>query len=85
MFQWIRNPKGRLIKVNILQEPNSKLNISLNPMEHPKGEQHSQYLVERNPNAYRSMRGYIHPLWVSAPSNIVPLTNAQYGSTYNPS
>ena len=38
MFQWIRNPKGRLIKVSILQEPNFELNISLNPMEDPKGE-----------------------------------------------
>ena len=61
MFQWIINPKGRLIKVSILQEPNFELNISLNPMEHPKGEQYSQYPVERNPNAYRSMRDHIHP------------------------
>ena len=41
MFQWIRNPKGRLIKVNILQESNFELNISLDPMEHLEGEQHS--------------------------------------------
>ena len=85
MLQWVRNPEGKLIKVSILQEPNSELNISLDPMEHPEGEQHSQYLVERNPNAYRFMRDHIHPQWVRAPSCIVPLTNAPYGSTYNPS
>ena len=34
MFQWIRNPEGKWIKVSILQEPNSELNISLRPMEH---------------------------------------------------
>ena len=54
-------------------------------MEHLEGEQHSQYPVERNPNAYRSMKDYMHPPRVSAPSCIVPPTNAPYGSTYNPS
>ena len=47
-------------------------------------EQHSQYPVERNPSAYRSMRDYKHPPWVSAPFYTVPPTNAPYGSTYNP-
>ena len=40
MFQWIRNREGKLIKVSILQEPNSELNISLRPMEHLEEEQH---------------------------------------------
>ena len=40
MFQWIRNREGNLIKVSILQEPNSELNISLRPMEHLEEEQH---------------------------------------------
>ena len=32
MFQWITNPKAMLIKVSVLQEPISELNISLNLM-----------------------------------------------------
>ena len=42
MFQWIRNPEGKWIKVSILQEPNYELNISLRPMEHLEEEQHGQ-------------------------------------------
>ena len=34
MFQWIRNPKGKWIKVSVLQEPNTELEISLRPMEY---------------------------------------------------
>ena len=85
MFQWVRNSKGRLVKVNFPQEPDSRLNLNTDQMEHLEGEQHSQYPVERNPNAYRSMRDYMHPPWVSAPSYIVSSTNAPYDSTYNPS
>ena len=72
-----------MIKVNVLQKSNSELNISFNQMEHLEGEQHHQYPVERNPNAYRSMRDYRNPPWMSAPFYSVPPTNAPYGSTYN--
>ena len=41
--------------------------------------------MERNPNAYRSIRDYKNPPWVSAPLCTVPQTNASYGSAYNPS
>ena len=41
-------------------------------MEQPLEEQQSQHGVQRNPNAYRFMRGQIHPLRVSALSCIVP-------------
>ena len=41
-------------------------------MEPPPEEQKSQQGVERNPNAYRSMRDHIHPPRMSAPSCIVP-------------
>ena len=85
MFQWIRNPEGRFIKVNILQEPNSKLNISLRPMEHLEEEQHGQYPVERNPNTYRSMRDYRNPPQMNVPSCMVLPTKAPYGNAYNPS
>ena len=40
MFQWVRNCEGRLIKVNVLQESNSELNISFDQMEHLEKEQH---------------------------------------------
>ena len=85
MFQWVRNSKGKLIKVSVLQESNSELNISFDQVEHLEGEQHCQYPMERKPNAYRSMRDYINPPWVSAPSYMVPPTSTLYGSTYNPS
>ena len=85
MFLWVRNSEGKLIKFSVLQEFNSELNISFNQMEHLEGEQHNQYLVERKPNAYRSMRDYRNPPWVSAPSYMVPPTNAPYGNAYNPS
>ena len=85
MFQWVRNSEGRLIKVSVLQESNSELNISFDQMEHLEGEQHCQYPMERKPNAYRSMRDYINPPWVSAPSYMVPPATTPYGSTYNPS
>ena len=82
MFQWVRNSKSRFIKVSVLQESNYELNISFNQMEHVEVEQHGQYPVERNPNAYRSMRDYRNPPWMSAPFCSVPPTNAPYGSTY---
>ena len=43
-------------------------------MEPPPEEQQSQQGVERNPNAYKSMRDHIHPPRMSASSCIVPLT-----------
>ena len=81
---WVRNSEGRLVKVNFLQVPDSGLNLNFDQMEHKEGKQHNQYPVERNPNAYRSMRDYRHRPWVSASSCMVPLTNAPHGSTYNP-
>ena len=71
---WVRNSEGSLIKVSVLQESNSELNIFFNQMEHLEGEQYDQYPVERNPNAYRSMRDHIHPPRLISPSCIVPPT-----------
>ena len=85
MFQWIINPKGKWIKVSILQEPNSELNISLRPMEHLEEEQHGQYPLEINLNAYKSKRDYRHSPWMSVPSCMMPPTNALYGNSYKPS
>ena len=85
MFQWIRNPEGKWIKVSILQEPNFELNISLRPMEHLEEEQHGQYPLERNLNAYKSMRDYRNPPWMSVPSCMLPPTKAPYGNSYKTS
>ena len=39
MFQWIRNPEGKWIKVSVLQEPNTELEISLRPIDYLEEEQ----------------------------------------------
>ena len=72
MFQWFRNSKGKLVKISILQESHSKLGLNLNTMEPPLDELQSQHGIERNLNAYRSMRDHIHPPRISARSCIVP-------------
>ena len=59
--------------------------LNCDKMEPPHEEQHNQYLVERDLNAFRSMRDYRNPPWVSAPSYMVPSTNSPYGNAYNPS
>ena len=72
MLQWVRNLEGRLVRISIPQGAYSESRLNLDQMEYLEGEQHSEYLVERDLNAYRSMRDYRHPL-----------TNAPYGSIYN--
>ena len=47
------------------------MSLNTGQMEPPPEEQHSQQGVQRNPNAYKSMRDHIHPPRVSAPSCIV--------------
>ena len=74
MFQWFRNLKGRLVKISIVKESDDGLGLNFNTMEPPPEEQQSQQGVERNPNAYSSMRDHIHPPRMSAPSCIVPPT-----------
>ena len=54
-------------------------------MEHLEEEQHGKYPLERNLNAYKSMRDYSNPPWMSVPSCMVPPTNAPYGNSYKPS
>ena len=72
MFQWFRNSEGRLVKISIIQESYFELGLKLNTMEPPPEEQQSQQGIERNLNAYRSMRDHIHPSRMSVPSCIVP-------------
>ena len=85
MFQWIRNPEGKWIKVSVLHEPNTELEIGLRPMEYLEEEQQSQQPLERNLNAHKSMRDYRNPPWMSMPSCMVTPTTAPYGNSYKPS
>ena len=74
MFKWTRNTKGRLVKTSVPQESDCEVNLNFNLMEPPHEEQQSQQGIERNLNAFRSMRDHIHPPRMSAPSCIVPPT-----------
>ena len=71
MHHWDRNTTGRLERTRAIQEQGCEVSLH-NQMEPPPEEQQSQQGVQRNPNAYRSMRDHIHPPRVSAPSCIVP-------------
>ena len=48
------------------------MGLNYNQMEHIRGQQYSEYPMERNPRAYMSIRDYRNQ-WLSSP----------YGSTYN--
>ena len=61
MFQWDRNTTGRLERINIPQEPVFEVGLNSDQIGPPHEVQQSQQGVERNLNAYRSMRDHIHP------------------------
>ena len=71
-MQWERNTAGRLERTTALQEQGCEVSLDSNQMEPSPKEQHSQQGVQREPNAYISMRDHIHPPRVSAPSCIIP-------------
>ena len=73
MHHWDRNTTSILERVSAPLEQGYEVSIDNGQMEPPPEEQQSQQGVQRNPNAYRSMRDHIHPPRVSAPSGIVPL------------
>ena len=70
MHHWDRNTTGRLERVSSPCE----VSLQSGQMEPPPVEQQSQQGVQRNPNAYRSMRDHIHLPRVSGPSCIIPPT-----------
>ena len=72
-MQWDSNTAGRLERLSAPIEQGCEISLHTNKMETPPEEQQSQQGVQREPNAYRSMRDHIHPLRVSAPSCIIPL------------
>ena len=74
MHHWDMNTTGRLERVIAPLEQGCEVSINSGQMEPPLEEQQSQQGVQRNPNAYKSMRDHIHPLRVSAPSCIIPPT-----------
>ena len=59
------------MKTSVPQESDYAVNLNSDLMEPPHKEQQSQKGVERNLNAFRSMRDHIHPPRMSAPSCIV--------------
>ena len=74
MHHWDRNTTGRLERVSAPLQQGCEVSLQSGQMEPPPEEQQSQQRVQRNPNAYRSMRNHIHPPRVSTPSCIIPPT-----------
>ena len=72
MNHWDRNTTGRLERISAPQEQGYEMSLNSEQMELPLEEQQSQQGMQRNPNAYRTMRDHIHPSRVSAPSCIMP-------------
>ena len=72
MHHWDRNTAGRLERVSAPIEQGCQVSLNCEKMEPPPEEQQSQQGVQRDPNAYRSMRDHIHPPRMSAPSCIIP-------------
>ena len=71
-MQWDRNTTGKLERLSAPVEQGCEISLHSNQMEPPPEEQQSQQGVQREPNAYRSMRDHIHPPRVSSPSCIIP-------------
>ncbi|RVW21145.1 hypothetical protein CK203_116217 [Vitis vinifera] len=64
MPNWIRDSRGRLVK---LETPHNKeLELGLNIMEATPEDQHSHHGHQDNPNAFRSMRDRMYPPRMSA-------------------
>ena len=74
MHHWDRNTTCRLERVSAPLEQGCEVSLNTNQMDPPPKEQKSQQGVQRNLNAYKTMRDHIHPPRVSAPSCIVPPT-----------
>ena len=72
MHQWDIDTSGRLQRISTPIEQGCEVSVHSKNMEPLPEEQQSQQGTPVNPAAYRSMRDYIHPLRVSAPSCIIP-------------
>ena len=60
MHHWDRNTVGLLERVSAPVEQGCEVSLNCEQMEPPPEEQQSQQGVQRDPNAYRSMRDHIH-------------------------
>ena len=72
MHHWDRNSVGILERSSAPQEQSCEVSLKSQQMEPPPEEHQSQQGIQRNPNAYRTMRDHIQTPRVSAPSCIVP-------------
>ena len=72
MQHWDRGILGRLQRVSAPVEQRYEISVHSDQMDPLPEEQQSQQGTPVNPTAYRSMRDYIHPPRVSAPSCIIP-------------
>ena len=72
MHHWDRGVLGRLQRVSTPTKQGCQVSVHNEQMDPPPEEQQSQQGAPMNPTAYKSMRDYIHPLRVSAPSCIIP-------------
>ena len=72
MYQWDRNTACRLERIGSPKEQGYEVSLNSDQIEPPPEEQQSQQGIQRDPNAYRSIRDHIHSPRVSAPSCIMP-------------
>ena len=95
MFQRVRNSEGWLIKVSVLQESNSELNISFDQLEHLEDEQHCpwvsapSYMVPSATTPYGSTYNpswgnHTNSSWEPRPPQYAPPASPYYASTPQP-
>ena len=72
MHLWDRNTTGKLERVSAPLQQGCEVSLQSGQMEPPPEEQQSQQGVQRNPDAYKTMRDHINPPRVSASSCIIP-------------
>ena len=76
MHLWDRDTSGRFQRISTPVEHGCEVSVHSENMDPLPEEQQSQQGTPVNPTAYRSMRDHIHPPRVSAPSCIIPPTEA---------
>ena len=72
MHHWDRDISGRLQRICTPTEQSCEISVHSEQMDPLPEEQQSQQGTLVNPTTYRSIRDYIHPPRVSAPSYIIP-------------
>ena len=75
MHHWDRDSSGRLQRVCTPTDQSCEVSVHSENMDPLLEEQQSQQAAPMNPTAYKSIRDYIHPPRVSAPTCIIPPTD----------